>query len=117
MKPMPNQNPLPFPGEEPPKTPDASSASPDSVAATGAPADPGQATAAPSAEVDPDSVAPAAIVPGTRAPVGRRPWWARLLGRLVEPWLSLKIEPEHPASTTTAARWSTCWKTTGCPTR
>ncbi|MGB3393912.1 MAG: glycerol-3-phosphate 1-O-acyltransferase PlsB, partial [Stenotrophomonas sp.] len=26
---------------------------------------------------------------------GRRPWWARLLGRLIEPWLGLKIEPEQ----------------------
>ncbi len=38
--------------------------------------------------------------PGTaaraRASGRRRPLWARLLGRLVEPWLSLKIEPEDP---------------------
>ncbi|WP_312916791.1 glycerol-3-phosphate 1-O-acyltransferase PlsB [Stenotrophomonas sp.] len=43
----------------------------------------------------------AAIVPGaaTRAPqprvAGRRPLWARLLGKLIEPWLGLKIEPEQ----------------------
>ena len=40
------------------------------------------------------AAAPAAAVPPTRA--GRRPLWARLLGRLIAPWLSLKIEtPEH----------------------
>lgn len=44
---------------------------------------------------------PAAIVPGTPSravparPAGRRPLWARLLGKLVEPWLGLKIEPEQ----------------------
>ncbi len=27
----------------------------------------------------------------------RRPWWARLLGRLLEPWIGLKIEPQTPA--------------------
>jgi len=42
----------------------------------------------------------AAIVPGVaaRAPqarAGRRPLWARLLGKLIEPWLGLKIEPEQ----------------------
>ena len=108
MKPMPNQNPLPFPGEEPPKTPDAPSASPDTapdpaagpapVPSTAAEAPPvsGQAVDSAPANAGPAAAAPAAIVPGLRAPVGRRPWWARLLGRLVEPWLSLKIEPEHP---------------------
>ncbi len=45
---------------------------------------------------------PADNVPGAamRAPPpargsGRRPLWARLLGKLVEPWLGLKIEPEQ----------------------
>ena len=45
---------------------------------------------------------PAAIVPGasTRpspaARAARRPLWSRLLGKLIEPWLGLKIEPEQP---------------------
>ncbi|WP_296250213.1 glycerol-3-phosphate 1-O-acyltransferase PlsB [uncultured Stenotrophomonas sp.] len=45
---------------------------------------------------------PAAIVPGASARpspaarAARRPWWARLLGKLIEPWLGLKIEPEQP---------------------
>ena len=38
-------------------------------------------------------VAPPPAGRGTRQ--GRRPWWARLLGRLIEPWLGLKIEPEQ----------------------
>ncbi len=25
------------------------------------------------------------------------PWWSRLLGRALDPWISLKLEPEHPA--------------------
>ena len=33
--------------------------------------------------------------PAGRARAGRRPLWARLLGRLIEPWLGLKIEPEQ----------------------
>ncbi|HVI59425.1 MAG TPA: glycerol-3-phosphate 1-O-acyltransferase PlsB [Luteimonas sp.] len=27
---------------------------------------------------------------------GRRPWWARLLGRLLQPWINLRIEPNAP---------------------
>ncbi len=62
MAPMPKQDPLPFPGQEP----------------------------APPAEA-----APVASRPGPGAfRVGKRPLWSRMLGRLVEPWLSLKIEPE-----------------------
>ncbi|NLW95544.1 MAG: glycerol-3-phosphate 1-O-acyltransferase PlsB [Xanthomonadaceae bacterium] len=29
---------------------------------------------------------------------GSRPLWARLLGRLLRPWISLRIEPQEPAS-------------------
>ena len=28
----------------------------------------------------------------------RRPWWSRLLGRVMEPWVSLTIEPADPVS-------------------
>ena len=87
MKPMPNQNPLPFPGEEPPKTPDAPSASPDTVPGADAPT---------AGATDPAAIVPSPVSAAARTSFGRRPWWARLLGRLVEPWLSLKIEPEHP---------------------
>lgn len=42
------------------------------------------------------AVTPPAPTPSVPARNGRRPLWARLLGRLIEPWLSLKIEtPEN----------------------
>ncbi len=73
MAPMPEQNPLPFPDEQPR---DARPAQ-DPVAAG-------------------DAV-PAVAGSGARAVVrGRRPLWARLLGRIADPWLGLKIEPEDP---------------------
>ncbi len=31
------------------------------------------------------------------SPATRRPWWARLLGRVMAPWVALKIEPDAPA--------------------
>ena len=31
-----------------------------------------------------------------RVGAARRPWWARLLGQLMKPWVSLTIEPEQP---------------------
>ncbi|NUS39896.1 MAG: glycerol-3-phosphate 1-O-acyltransferase PlsB [Lysobacter sp.] len=34
----------------------------------------------------------------TTPPAARRPWWARLLGNLLEPWIGLNIEPQHPAT-------------------
>lgn len=74
MAPMSKQNPLPFPGEESQSTPA------DTVPAS------------PSTGTGPNPVPP----PAHARPAGRRPLWARLLGRLVEPWLSLKIEPEDP---------------------
>jgi glycerol-3-phosphate O-acyltransferase len=46
---------------------------------------------------------PAAPEPArAHAPRGRpgktpgRPWWSRLLGRLLDPWIALKLEPEAP---------------------
>src|SRR5690606_948248 len=27
----------------------------------------------------------------------RRPWWARLLGRFLDPWIALKVAPQVPA--------------------
>lgn len=29
----------------------------------------------------------------------KRPWWARLLGRVLDPWIELTIEPQSPAHT------------------
>lgn len=37
---------------------------------------------------------PVAITPATAPPPrGRRPWWAGLLGKVLEPWIELRIEP------------------------
>ena len=36
---------------------------------------------------------------GGRAPRRKRPWWARLLGRLLSPWIDLSIEPQAPGET------------------
>ncbi len=83
---MPEQNPLPFP-EPPagsrPSTPAAPA--PGTAAGADRPAD------APS---DPATVVPAAPL-ATRGPTApaRRPLWARLLGRLADPWLDLRLEP------------------------
>ncbi len=60
-----------------------------------------QAADAPADEHDPEqaelpiSAAPAAATTSQpAAPVqrGRRPWWSRLLGKLIEPWIELRIE-------------------------
>ncbi|WP_269789605.1 glycerol-3-phosphate 1-O-acyltransferase PlsB [Stenotrophomonas sp. Iso1] len=61
---------------------------------------PDQGELLPPDDANASAASPAAIVPshGARGPharAGRRPLWARLLGRLVEPWLGLKIEPEQ----------------------
>ena len=84
MTAMPEQNPLPFPdGQSAPPSP--------AGAETGATA----AALPPAAPVALDAPAPAAPVLAP-ARVAKRPWWARLLGRLADPWLSLTIEPEQP---------------------
>ena len=76
---MPEQNPLPFPASATPGT-----NGPVAPAGTPPPADPGQAP-------PPGEPPRQPIVP--RPVAARRPWWARLLGRLVDPWLGLKLEP------------------------
>jgi glycerol-3-phosphate O-acyltransferase len=92
---------------------------PDEPAASGAGADP---AGSPPAEAERGSEAPAPVRPmpqpvlplpplETRAPapsapaampvepgpdVVRPPWWMRLLGRIMAPWVDLKIEPQTP---------------------
>ncbi|WP_161809053.1 glycerol-3-phosphate 1-O-acyltransferase PlsB [Stenotrophomonas humi] len=61
---------------------------------------PDQGELLPPDDANASAASPAAIVPGqaargSHARAGRRPLWARLLGRLIEPWLGLKIEPEQ----------------------
>lgn len=81
---MQNQTPLPFPesGNGAPTTP--------------APADPPVAgDATPTS--DPAGQSQALIAaPPRPATTTRPPWWARLLGRVMAPWVSLTIEPEAP---------------------
>ena len=47
----------------------------------------------PSAPPTPPAKTALATVPAKSA---KRPWWARLLSRLADPWLALNIEPEIP---------------------
>ncbi|HSX64557.1 MAG TPA: glycerol-3-phosphate 1-O-acyltransferase, partial [Pseudoxanthomonas sp.] len=75
MPPMPEQNPLPFPD---PPTPPSQAPKPES-APSGTAAAAGQALA---------------TLP---AKPGKRPLWARLLSKLADPWLGLRIEPEAPS--------------------
>lgn len=81
MTAMPEQNPLPFPD---PRNRD--------TAASDAPT----AVAAPDARPDPMPGEPAPVSAAVTGKGERRPLWARLLGRLIEPWLELTIEPEQP---------------------
>jgi len=77
-------------------------AGPDEVAAPAARAEPSPAPE-PAAGHDPEQpelpmptpVAAAAGHAGPSAPAPR-PWWARLLGKLMAPWVALTVEPKNP---------------------
>ena len=91
---MPTQPSLPF------HEPDAAQLSQVPPADAGAP-DADAPVIDPSATTDPDApvqpelpIDPPRPHPSLRA---RRPWWTRLLGRLLAPWIALKIEPQSPA--------------------
>ena len=77
MPPMPEQNSLPFPDPASPPPPDKKPEVPPEAHAPDAPRQP--------------------MVPAS-APLrtAKRPWWARLLGYIADPWLALRIEPESP---------------------
>jgi glycerol-3-phosphate O-acyltransferase len=79
---MPTQPTLPF-GE-----PDAPTA-PATIATTPEPGAP----EAPRAAAEPPPMRAGRETP---LPPYRRPWWARLLGRLLDPWIGLTIEPPSP---------------------
>lgn len=112
---MPNQTSLPFPEPEPhpgtgvvPRGPAASA--PPEDAADGA-QDP-QRTAADPAQAE-LPIAPAGPGPGP-GPAPRRsrvrpPWWARLLGRVLAPWIDLTIEPQSPAQHDTSRGRPVCY--------
>lgn len=104
------QTPLPFPDAPPPA--DDPSAPVEATAASGAEVAEAAPVAAPR---EPDPAQPDLPMPGATpaesvlepppapaaaprvGPDARRPWWARLLGRVLDPWLALKIEPKAPA--------------------
>ncbi|WP_255322976.1 glycerol-3-phosphate 1-O-acyltransferase PlsB [Lysobacter sp. K5869] len=92
----------------------------DAVAATRAdgpgeaPAVPGEPSASHAeAEHDPEQPelpmpAPAAASPGAAAAAAAnapRPWWARLLGKLMAPWVTLTIEPKNPKQHIAEQQW------------
>ncbi len=80
MATMPEQNPLPFPDGKGPEGP--------------------QAPDAPSTEEASTPAAPQLPIP-VSAPIGRpgkTPLWARLMHKLVDPWVNLDIEPEAPGA-------------------
>ncbi|MBA3485610.1 MAG: glycerol-3-phosphate 1-O-acyltransferase PlsB [Lysobacter sp.] len=77
MLPMSNQTPLPFPDPDP------------------VPAASGTADSGGSPPPSPNR---------SRSGVTTRPWWARLLGQLMAPWVALTIEPIAPAEPVAHAR-------------
>ncbi|MDQ3205768.1 MAG: glycerol-3-phosphate 1-O-acyltransferase PlsB [Pseudomonadota bacterium] len=124
MRPMQNQTPLPFPeaGDGAPRN---SEGSEPAVSSPGVSPTAGLAPAVPpAAATDPVPLAghadgsregrpgrsgpgdnpqgalpipPPHAGPPRAIPPARPPWWARLLGWLIAPWVSLTIEPEAPA--------------------
>lgn len=77
----------------------AEPATTDSVAAAPAPAEPVarvEAAEPPPAQAELPMTAPAGAVRAA-VPATPRPWWARLLGKLMAPWVSVSIEPKDPA--------------------
>ncbi|MDQ3287204.1 MAG: glycerol-3-phosphate 1-O-acyltransferase PlsB [Pseudomonadota bacterium] len=80
MLPMPDQTPLPFPDPEP--APASHALREDS-------------------RLHDDHRSAGSPPPSPQRPLAGttpRPWWARLLGRLMAPWVSLTIEPPAPAA-------------------
>lgn len=79
MTAMPDQNPLPFPEDPRPEREDAP----------------------PAEAADAAAPAPAQLPVAVSAPIGRSgktPLWARLLHKVVDPWVELDIEPEAPST-------------------
>ena len=93
---MPEQNPLPFP--EPPARPDNAGTPATPVDAPAASGSGPVERPAPISGQQPTqdvagTVAQPLAGPPRPGPRARRPLWARLLGRLADPWLDLKLEP------------------------
>ncbi|MET0327130.1 MAG: glycerol-3-phosphate 1-O-acyltransferase PlsB, partial [Luteimonas sp.] len=96
MPSMPDQPPLQFPNADEARDP---AARPQAVPADSTdPVDDGLTGAADAPTGSPTPAMPAALpVPmaHVRRPV-RRPWWMGLLGRVMQPWIGLKVEPQAP---------------------
>ena len=93
MAQMPRQTPLPFPGNDSDNDPPASAAG--TATHERVAADPSN-----SADTGPPAPQPVSLARPPQAPppgAGARPWWVRMLGKLMAPWVALTIEPESPA--------------------
>ena len=101
MPAMPTQPTLPFSDPPDPQPPTANTPpSADQAPAVGnaVPAAHAGETAAIDASVQAElPVAPTAAAGTGSSSSSRRPWWTPLLGKLLEPWIGLKIEPPAPA--------------------
>ena len=82
-----------MPGATPDATPGAATGAPAPTAADAPTEAPGQppADTAPAA-VEPTPEPPAVTTPAVAQNTGRRPWWAGMMGKLIEPWIELRIE-------------------------
>jgi glycerol-3-phosphate O-acyltransferase len=91
MPPMPTQPPLfgPDPDEVPPPVPPAADAP--GVEEAG-----GGRRPSPPVELAAEDMAPAVAPPRRAGGRGQRPWWARLLGWGLAPWIELRVEPQVP---------------------
>lgn len=77
------------------------------------PADRPPTAADPAAEYDPEQaelpmpapVAASVSAPAAASAAAPRPWWARLLGKLMAPWVSVTIEPKNPEQHVAAPQW------------
>lgn len=78
MPPMPEQNSLPFPEQPSPPPPEKK---PEAQQPEG---------------LTPDSPRQPMVPTAVPLRTAKRPWWARLLGQITDPWLGLRIEPESP---------------------
>ena len=107
---MPDQPHLQFPGGDADRRPEPRPADADADAVPGSRAagsgGPDTVEAADAASADVDAAhgsrtvgvtppaPPVPLAPPRRA--ARRPWWAGLLERILQPWISLKVEPQAP---------------------
>ncbi|MGN6513198.1 MAG: glycerol-3-phosphate 1-O-acyltransferase PlsB [Lysobacteraceae bacterium] len=104
---MPTQPTLPFDAPSDAGRPAHPGAASDPGSAPGAAAEASRNGGAPGASsepvqpgspVEPPVEPPPAPPPAAASTPARRPWWAGLLGKLLEPWIGLNIEPQQPGA-------------------